>query len=115
MSAVSEAEEAFAEAWAQTGIPVEREFHFHPTRGWRFDFAWPAARVALEIEGVGRHQTNDGVRKDCEKYNTARLYGWTVFTVPACDKDESLDETGRAGTLDWRRMMRLALRLKGIR
>lgn len=115
MSAVSDAEEAFAAAWADTGIPVEREFKFHPTRGWRFDFAWPGPRLALEVEGVGRHQTNDGFRKDSEKYNTANLYGWTVFRVPACDMHSELDNDGRAGTLDWVHMMRLALRLKGMK
>ena len=34
-----------------TGLRVEREFPFHPTREWRFDFAIPQAHVAIEVEG----------------------------------------------------------------
>ena len=33
-----------------TGLRVEREFPFHPTREWRFDFAIPQAHVAIEVE-----------------------------------------------------------------
>ena len=29
----------------------EREYRFAPPRRWRFDFAWPAAMLALEVEG----------------------------------------------------------------
>ena len=42
---------------------------------WRFDFAWPAERVAVEIEGVhgggGRHQRVDGVSQATAR-NTRR-------------------------------------------
>ena len=62
------------------------EFHFHPHRKWRFDFAWPGHKVALEIEGitydVGRHQRVDGFMKDAEKYAAAMRLGWHVFRVP---------------------------------
>lgn len=61
----------------------EREFRFHPLRRWRFDYAWPASLVALEIEGgqfvKGRHQRPTGFEKDCEKYNAASILGWTVI------------------------------------
>lgn len=64
---------------------MEREYKFHPTRKWRFDFAWPKLKIALEIEGVvwgdakGRHQTALGIAKDCEKYNEATRMGWDVY------------------------------------
>lgn len=85
----SNAEEAFARAWERI-VPgpraaPEREYRFHVQRRWRFDFAWPTERVALEIEGRGRHQTVAGTRRDCEKYNTATLMGWRVLRVPATD------------------------------
>lgn len=91
----SEAERRFFATWKQqvpdSVSPVpEREFKFHATRDWRFDFAWPAARMALELEGRGRHQTVDGVRKDCEKHNEAVRLGWRVFYFPSTDKDEVL-------------------------
>ena len=65
----------------------EREFRFSPPRRWRFDFAWPDHRVAVEIEGVtrdgSRHQRIAGFLKDAEKYEAAQLAGWTVYRVPS--------------------------------
>ena len=63
----------------------EPEYKFHPTRKWRFDFAWPHAFIALEIEGGvwtgGRHTSGAGFVKDMEKYNEAGLLGWRIFRV----------------------------------
>jgi very-short-patch-repair endonuclease len=70
----------------ETGIAHEREFRFHPTRKWRFDAAFPEARVALEIEGGvwvrGRHNRASGFLKDMEKYNEAAALGWRVIRTP---------------------------------
>ena len=61
----------------------EREYRFDPVRRWRFDFAWPAQKVAAECEGGtysgGRHTTGAGFEKDTEKYNAAVLQGWRVL------------------------------------
>lgn len=61
----------------------DREFRFDPTRRWRFDFAWPDLRVALEVEGAtwsnGRHTRGAGFEADCEKYSAAAVYGWAVI------------------------------------
>jgi|SRR6476661_203659 len=65
--------------------PPAREFRFHATRRWRFDFAWPAIKLAVEIDGRGRHQTVTGVRSDCEKANEAIRLGWRVLRFPATD------------------------------
>lgn len=71
--------------WAkQVGLPVpEREYRFHPTRKWRFDYCWPLQKVALEIEGGvfvrGRHSRGMGMLKDMEKYNHAAVLGWRVI------------------------------------
>jgi len=66
---------------------MEKEFRFHHTRRWRFDFAWPEKKVALEIEGGiwsgGRHTNPKGFISDCEKYNTALADGWRVIRCPA--------------------------------
>ena len=60
-----------------------REHRFHATRRWRFDAAWPIARVAVELEGGlytrGRHLRASGYDADCEKYNAAALAGWRVL------------------------------------
>lgn len=54
-------------------------------RDWRFDFAWPKRKIALEVEGGtwsrGRHTRGSGFEKDCEKYNEATLLGWRVMRV----------------------------------
>ncbi len=73
------------------GRPIP-EFRFHPDRKWRFDWAWPAQAIALEIDGgaysQGRHTRGKGFIKDQEKRNEALLLGWKVFhCVPADVKD----------------------------
>jgi hypothetical protein len=59
-----------------------REYRFHPTRRWRFDYAWPGELVALEVEGAvwvkGRHTRGSGFIADLEKYNAATALGWRV-------------------------------------
>jgi hypothetical protein len=64
------------------------EYAFIPwARQWRFDFAWPSKKVALEVEGGtmvaggSRHTTALGFEMDCEKYNTAAVRGWRVLRV----------------------------------
>lgn len=63
----------------------EREYRFAPPRRWRFDFAWPAAMLALEVEGgvwsTGGHTSGKGFTDDCEKYNEATIRGWRVLRV----------------------------------
>lgn len=66
------------------GLPVPvREHRFHPSRRWRFDFAWPEHMVSLEIDGAtwtgGRHTRGSGYHADCEKLNEAAALGWRVF------------------------------------
>lgn len=69
---------------AYAGLPKPvREFRFHPSRRWRFDFAWPDRMLAAEVEGgtwvKGRHTTGAGFAKDAEKYNAAALLNWRVL------------------------------------
>ncbi len=79
------------------------EHRFDETRKWRFDFAWPEFKVAVEVEGIvyngrGRHQTAKGYEGDCYKYNAALLRGWRVLRfVPAMiSKGEALSMTVEA-------------------
>lgn len=72
----------------QLPTPVT-EFRFHPQRKWRFDFAWPQLRIAVEIEGgvlsQGRHVRPRGFTNDCEKYNQASQLGWRVLRFTGAD------------------------------
>jgi very-short-patch-repair endonuclease len=68
------------------GLPKpQEEVQFAAPRKWRFDFAWPELRIALEVEGGiwtnGRHSRGSGMKRDMEKYNTAASMGWLVFRV----------------------------------
>lgn len=73
----------------QTSLRTEcvRELRFHNVRKWRFDYALPEYRIALEVEGGvwtgGRHTSPKGFLNDIEKYNTAAMMGWRVVrTTP---------------------------------
>lgn len=64
-----------------------REHKFHPVRRWRFDYAIPAHKIAIEVEGGvwtgGRHTSPKGFLNDMEKYNTATIMGWRLLrTTP---------------------------------
>lgn len=65
----------------------EREYRFHPTRRWRFDFCWPHedVRLAVEVEGgvyvSGRHTRGAAFEADAEKYAEAMLAGWRLLRV----------------------------------
>lgn len=64
---------------------VVQQHAFHPSRKYRFDFAWPAMKVALEVDGGtfsgGRHTRGAGYAADCEKLNEATILGWRVLRV----------------------------------
>ena len=64
--------------------PVE-EYRFDKVRRWRFDFAWPDYRVALEKNGgvwiAGRHSGGKGQIRDFEKFSEAAAQGWRIIHV----------------------------------
>jgi len=101
MSPECNAERSLATLIDWDGLPAPiREYQFHPTRKWRFDFAYPDAKVAIEVEGgsfsSGRHTRGAGFEGDCEKYNAAAIRGWCVLRVTP-----RMIEDGRA--LSWLR------------
>jgi hypothetical protein len=60
----------------------EYNFDFAFGRRHRFDFAFPAQLVAVEIEGNAWHVKGGGKHMqdaDLEKYNIAAWMGWRVF------------------------------------
>jgi very-short-patch-repair endonuclease len=81
--------------------PYEKQYHFarhligNPTKGiraalakiglkdWRFDFALPELKIAVEVEGGvfvnGGHNRGAYYTDNCRKYNAATLAGWRVF------------------------------------
>lgn len=91
--APSRIEELFAVQVRALRLPVPvRELSPVAGRRWRVDFAWPAFRLIVEIEGGvwsgGRHVRPVGFAGDCEKYNALALSGWMVLRFPG-DQVES--------------------------
>lgn len=89
----SQAELALSWQVRATSLPEPvQEVRFDPVRKWRFDFAWPAHKVAVEVEGGGyvngRHNRGGGFEADCEKYNAAALLGWIVLRVTPRQVDD---------------------------
>jgi very-short-patch-repair endonuclease len=74
-------------AWCRAhGLPdPEDEYPFHPTRKWRFDFAWPELMLAVEVDGGlhvgGRHIRGRGRENDLAKVAEGQCLGWRVLTV----------------------------------
>jgi hypothetical protein len=70
------------------GLPEPTpEYEFHPTRKFRFDYALPEHKIAIEVEGGiwreggGAHSHPSNILRDLEKYNEAACLGWRVLRV----------------------------------
>lgn len=59
------------------------EWYFHTERKWRFDYACPELKIAIEVDGGiftgGRHSGGVGQLKDMEKMNAATILGWRIL------------------------------------
>jgi len=83
-------EEKFLEAWKKhspfgpEGMPCQ-QYLLNAEWTRPFDFAWPATRVAVEIQGFGfGHQRIAGMARDAQKMRDALQFGWIV--VPYTSK-----------------------------
>lgn len=67
-------------------------------KNWRFDFAWPQQKLAVEVEGgafvTGRHTQGAGFTEDLLKYHKAMQLGWVIYRC-----DAKLIKTGEAVAL----------------
>jgi very-short-patch-repair endonuclease len=76
-----------------------REYSFHETRGWRFDFCLPGEMLGIEIDGgiwgftdekrgrieKGRHTSGAGFQEDLYKLNAAAIRGWAILRFSVQD------------------------------
>jgi len=90
MKSKSHLETLFASILAtMTAAPrPETQFHFHPTRRWRLDFAWPRHRVAVEIDGGQFSRPKSGrimFDTDTEKHNALTILGWRLLRYTTLD------------------------------
>lgn len=66
------------------GAVYAEQYPFCPGRKYRFDFAFPALMLAVEVEG-GAHGIKRQYQHDCERSNMALLLGWRVFRFTPAD------------------------------
>lgn len=101
---------AFFDELKRNGLPLpEAEYHFNPDikaqhytgkvcQPWRFDYAWPEHRVAVEVQGGiwrkkgGAHTSPLNRLRDIEKNNAAIYEGWRVVQLTT---DSSITNTSR--------------------
>jgi very-short-patch-repair endonuclease len=98
---MSDLEASFQNAWNMLAKDMPKpvvECEFFEGRGWRFDFCWPEAKLAVEMDGGlrnntffskkhnafittkgGRHNRPEGYIEDCNKMNAATESGWAVL------------------------------------
>ena len=80
------------------GIPAPaRELALHPSRRWRFDYAWPTWKLAVEVDGgtfargrASGHTSISGMARDREKDAEAAILGWSVIRVDAAHVDNGI-------------------------
>lgn len=74
----------------ERSLELKQEYQFDDTRKWKFDFAFPAVKIAVEYEGGifmqrSGHNSHTGIQRDIEKYNRAQALGWKVIRCTAKD------------------------------
>lgn len=92
--------EKFAfEEWA---IALETEYFFMHSRQWRFDYALPSLRIAIEYQGgifmktKSGHTNVRGQTRDWEKMNEAQIRGWLILSC----NPKTIDDGSFLGQLD---------------
>ena len=79
-------------------IPAhQRNYFFLETRDLELDFAWPAVKVAVEIQGMA-HRIKGKWKRDIEKRALALLAGWRVLEVGG-------DQVRSGQALEWLRAL----------
>lgn len=78
----SKLERRFAQQLAERPrIPAhQRNYFFLPDREFELDFAWPALKLAVEVQGQA-HRVKGRFKADIEKRALALLGGWRVLEV----------------------------------
>lgn len=72
------------------------QYRIVPDRRWRWDFAWPEKKVAIELHGglwsSGAHTRAAGVQRDMNKANAATMAGWRVLYFSTDDLDDDPED-----------------------
>jgi very-short-patch-repair endonuclease len=77
----SEIERRFAQQIRAAGLPEpEREYYHITGRDFRLDFAWPAIKLGVEVQGMA-HRIKSKFHADMEKRILAQMNGWLVMEI----------------------------------
>ncbi len=81
----------------EKSLSLEKEHRFCQDRSWRFDFAIPSLKLAVEFEGGvfyhnSGHKTAKHYTKDTEKYNRAASMGWKVLRYTALNYSTAIND-----------------------
>lgn len=80
MPKASKLEELFLSAWNEHGYPESDITAEYKLGRYRYDFAFPRAKVFVELQGFGfGHQSVAKVARDCAKARTAAADGWLML------------------------------------
>lgn len=102
----SKIERRFAQQLAERGIPAYvRDYFFIEGRDFELDFAWPALKFAVSIEGQA-HRVKARFLADTEKHALGLIAGWKILRVAGKDVRD-----GRAIEWTWT----LLREMKGVR
>ncbi len=95
----------------------EIQYRFASPRRWTFDFAWPARKFYVEVEGGiwirggGRHNRAKGFEADTLKYGEAAILGWRGLRVTTGQVKSGVAHFAQIGTDRWWRRMHEAMRV----
>lgn len=80
-------EHRFAYEFVGKGKGLRARLEEAGLQDWRFDYAIPDYKFAVEYEGIfstkSRHTTVSGYTGDTNKYNAAAILGWVVLRYTA--------------------------------
>ena len=63
------------------------------TAGMEVDAAWPAARLAVELDGWDAHKTRGAFQRDRTRSNDLQAAGWTILRFTHADVVHRAEET----------------------
>ena len=96
----------------ELNLEVWPEFYFSTERNYRFDYAIPEHKIAIEqqggiwAKGNSGHSSGKGIKRDMEKATLANVLGWTLLLRTP---DQTLKHPGE--TID---LLKKAIADKGI-
>jgi very-short-patch-repair endonuclease len=77
-------------------VGMVEQYKIVPDRKWRWDFAWPEKKVAIECHGGlysgGAHTRPAGVQRDMNKANAATVAGWRVLYFSTDDIEDDPED-----------------------